>query len=224
MRTNLKQNTMKLIDKHCPKTYSDIVGNEKTISRIFRAVDDNDGFGGLVFMFLGRTGSGKTLLADLIAGDIDGDLYRPICTKDAETASLIDQARRDVLQQSMFSTQSVYIFDEADKLHPDNIANLKILCDTMTRRRRENKPCNVTLIFTSAKEKSQLTKVQQAHWDELQTRCITCKLEIAREEMNDYFARLTGGTLTDISLLLQVCSMRAAWEYIEDNDIPVTNL
>ena len=47
---------MRLIDKHRPATYKNIVGNKKAINRIDRAVDDNDGFGGLVIMLLGKTG------------------------------------------------------------------------------------------------------------------------------------------------------------------------
>ena len=212
---------MRLIDKHRPTSYQNIVGNEKTINRIYRAVDDNDGFGGLVLMFLGKTGTGKTLLADIIAKDINGDLYRPDCTKDAETATAIDQARRDITQNSMFANQSVVIFDEADKLHPDNIAKLKTMIDLIDRRRQENLPCNVTVIFTSAKSKAQLTGTQQAHWDELCSRCITCKMDILPSELNGYFAKLTGGAVQDISKRISVQSMRAAWAYLEDNEIGI---
>ena len=212
---------MRLIDKHRPTTYQNIVGNEKTISRIYRAVDDNDGFGGLVIMLVGKTGNGKTLLADIIARDIEGDLYRPDCTKDAETAVMIDQARRDITQNSMFGNHAIYIFDEADKLHPDNIAKLKTMIDLIDRRRQDNLPCNVTVIFTSAKTKSQLTGVQQGHWDELCTRCITCKMDILQPELDSYFARLTKGEVQDISNRITVRSMRAAWEYIEEHEIDV---
>ena len=212
---------MRLIDKHRPTTFDSVVGHQKAIDRIYRAVDDNDGFGGLVIMLQGKTGNGKTLLADIIAGYIDGELYRPNCTKDAETAAMIDQIRRDVKQCSMFSNQSVYIFDEADKLHPNNIANLKTAIDLIDRRRQEKLPCTVTVIFTSAKTKDQLTSIQQGHWDELCTRCITCKLDISPEELNGYFATLTDGEVPDICKRIRVQSMRAAWEYIEDNGINV---
>ena len=212
---------MRRIDKHRPTKLDGVVGNKKTIDRIYRAIDDNDGFGGLVIMFQGKTGNGKTLLADIIAGCIDGELYRPNCTKEAETADMIDQIRRDVKQTSMYSNQSVYIFDEADKLHPNNIANLKTAIDLIDRRRQEKKPCNVTVIFTTAKTKEQLTSTQQGHWDELCNRCITCKLGFLPEELDTYFATLTGGKVIDISKRIKVQSMRSAWEYIDENGIDI---
>jgi DNA polymerase III delta prime subunit len=212
---------MRRIDKHRPTTFQEVVGNKKTIDRIYRAIEDNDGWGGLVVMFQGQTGNGKTLLADLMAGYINGELYRPNCTKDAETGAMIEQIRRDTRQCTIFSNQSVYIFDEADKLHPDNIANLKTAIDQIDRRRQEKKPCNVTVIFTSAKTKEQLTAIQQGHWDELCSRCITCKLAILPEELDGYFATLTGGAVPNISKRISVLSMRSAWEYIEDNEIDI---
>jgi len=172
-------------------------------------------------MLLGQTGNGKTLIADIIARYIDGELYRPNCTKEAETAALIDQIRRDTKQCTLYSNQSIYIFDEADKLHPSNIANLKMAIDQIDRRRQENLLCKVTVIFTSAKTKEQLTPIQQGHWDELCTRCITCKLGITPEELDGYFATLTGGKVPNISKRIPVHSMRSAWEYIEDNEIGI---
>ena len=121
----------------------------------------------------------------------------------------------------MFSAQSVYILDEADKLHPDNIAKLKTTIDMIDRRRQEGKECNVTVIFTSAKTKEQLTSVQQNHWDELCTRCVSCKIEVSADEMDGYFSDLTGGKVKDISKRIPVLSMRAAWDWIDENDIEI---
>jgi len=113
--------------------------------------------------------------------------------------------------------------DEADKLHPNNIAKLKTVIDTIDRRRHANLPCNVTVIFTSAKTKSQLTATQQSHWDELYTRCVICKVGITPAELDDYFAKLTGMKIPNISKRIPVCSMRAAWEYIEENEINIVD-
>ena len=214
---------MRNIDKHRPATFADVVGNQKAINRIYRAVDDNDGFGGLVIMLTGQTGNGKTLLADIMAAEIDGALYRPDCTRDGETAILIDQIKQDVMQDTMFAHQTVYILDEADKLHPNNIAKLKTVIDTIDRRRQANLPCNVTLIFTSAKTKKQLTAVQQIHWDELTSRCVICKTEILPAELDRYFSTLTSGKVPNISKRIPVRSMRAAWEWIDEHEIDIAD-
>ena len=212
---------MRMIDKYRPETLVNIVGNKKTIDRILRAIIDNNGFDGLVFMLTGKTGNGKTLVADLIAKKTGGTVYRPDCTKDADTAVMIDQIKRDIVQISFLSHYAVYIFDEADKLHPDNIAKLKTTIDTIDRRRQADLPCNVAIIFTSAKTKEQLTPTQRHHWDELYTRCIPCKIDILPEEMDAYFADITGGRIKNISRRLAVYSMRAAWEFIESKKIPL---
>ena len=47
----------------------------KAINRITRAVDENDGFGGLVMMLTGQTGNGKTLLADLMAAFVMFEVF-----------------------------------------------------------------------------------------------------------------------------------------------------
>jgi len=217
---------MRLIDTFKPNRLSQIVGNRAAIDRIERAVDQNDGFGGLVIMLTGKTGNGKTLIADLIADMIDGELYRPDCTKDAETAVFIDQMKQDISTRFMFSAQSVYILDEADKLSPDNIAKLKTTIDAIDRKRQQNLPCHVTVIFTSAKKKEQLSDAQKKHWDELTTRCIRCEVGVTADELNAYFAKMTRGKVKDMSRRLSarytVLSMRAAWDYIDEHDIGIT--
>jgi hypothetical protein len=47
---------MRLIDKHKPTRLNRIVGNTKALARIEKAVDQNDGFGGLILMLTGQSG------------------------------------------------------------------------------------------------------------------------------------------------------------------------
>jgi hypothetical protein len=91
----------------------------------------------------------------------------------------------------------------------------------MDRRRQEDKPCNVTVIFTTAKDKQDLTPIQQKHWDELYTRCVSCKVEVSADDMDGYFSNLTGGKVADISKRIKTLSMRAAWDWIDENDIDI---
>ena len=89
------------------------------------------------------------------------------------------------------------------------------------RRRRQELPCYVTVIFTSAKRKDELSDGQKKHWDELVTRCIKCKLEITSEEFNEFFTYVTMDYITDMYRKIAVKSIRAAWDYIEEQDIPI---
>ena len=150
------------------------------------------------------------------------EVYRPDCTKEAESAMYIDMIKQNIDIPSMFVGQYVYILDEADKLSPNNIAKLKTTIDAIDRRRQKNLPVYVSVIFTSAKKKEHLTDTQQKHWDELCTRCIRCNIGVTAEEMNDYFAFLTSGAIRDISRRITMQSMRAAWDYIDEHDIEIT--
>ena len=58
---------MKLIDTYQPTKLSQIIGNKQAIAKIERSILMNEGLGGLVFMLTGKTGNGKTLIADIIA-------------------------------------------------------------------------------------------------------------------------------------------------------------
>jgi hypothetical protein len=107
--------TMRPIDRHKPTSLFNIVGNQKAIAKICRVADNNNGYDGLAIMLTGRTGNGKTLIADLIAKMVTDEPYRADCTKEAETKALIDQMKRNVSIQPMFSPLSVYIFDEVDR-------------------------------------------------------------------------------------------------------------
>ena len=212
---------MRLIDKYEPTTLENVIGNHEALNRIYCAVDDNDGFEGLVIMLTGQTGSGKTLIANIVAEDSGGMLYRVDCDKDADTADMIDLLKKNTAQTTLLNSNTVYIFDEADRLSSSNIARLKTAIDIIDLRRKSKLPCPVTVFFTTAKTKSQLTPTQQHHWDELYTRCIICKTELLPAEMDAYFAKLTGNEVRNISKRLQSLSWRSAWEYIETKRIPI---
>jgi gluconate kinase len=172
-------------------------------------------------MLTGHTGSGKTLLANIMAADMGGTVYKPDCTNDSATSEAIDRIKQDLVQDTLYSGMNAYIFNEADQLHPRNIAKLKTVIDTIDDRRHAQLLCNVTVFFTTAQTKCQLTPVQQKHWNELSTRCINLEVEVTPQEMNAYFARLTNGKIPDINRRISECSMRKAWEYIEKHKVVI---
>jgi hypothetical protein len=167
------------------------------------------------------------LTADIIAGMTDGDVYRPDCTRDAETGDLIEHVKTWASTTSMFGGISTVIFDECDRLSADNIARLKTAIDVIDRRKNDGHAVGVTVIFTTAKSKEELKgKEIYKHWDELLSRCVFCPIGVTGAELNEYFAKATGGELTNIASRLDVLSVRYANEYVKKHgytivDVPV---
>lgn len=52
-------------------------------------------------MLAGKTGNGKTLIADLLANAIGGDLYRSNCAAEAEVNASIENLKRHIVVRSL---------------------------------------------------------------------------------------------------------------------------
>jgi Holliday junction resolvasome RuvABC ATP-dependent DNA helicase subunit len=51
-----------------PQNINEIIGNSAMKDRLQKAITENNGLGGLVIMLQGKTGNGKTLTAEILAG------------------------------------------------------------------------------------------------------------------------------------------------------------
>lgn len=60
---------MQLAEKYRPKEWADVVGQEKTVSRL-KALAARSGLGGRAYWIAGQSGTGKTTIARLIAGEL----------------------------------------------------------------------------------------------------------------------------------------------------------
>ena len=207
-----------------PRSFNQIIGNVTAIERIKSAITEHNGLGGCVFFLQGETGNGKTMLADIIADIADGDVYRPNCNDDEEVAKMLDIIKTFARTPSIFGGLSVFIFDECDRLSVENISNFKTAFDTIHRVKNTGKTPPVVIIFTTAKTKETVNPSFRQHWDELVTRCIPCKVGITKDELNNHFAQITGGAITDISRKINVQSVRAAWDYIKEHHLPITDI
>jgi replication-associated recombination protein RarA len=64
---------MQLSEKHRPREWSQVIGQDEAVKKILR-VRDRCGLGGQVFYIAGPSGSGKTTLAKLIASEVADDI------------------------------------------------------------------------------------------------------------------------------------------------------
>jgi hypothetical protein len=106
----LRAKIERLMKKYRPKSYQEIVGNAKTIRQVLQAANKINGFDGLLFMFLGETGCGKTLLADMIAREINGNTNRVKCMEDTDVKNMIDRIWGNITPDyNRYSTKIVIV-------------------------------------------------------------------------------------------------------------------
>ena len=207
-----------------PRAFNQVIGNVAATERIKSAIVENNGLGGCVFFLQGETGNGKTMLADIIADMADGDVYRPNCNDNDEVEKMMEAIKTYAKTPSVFGGLSVFIFDEADRLSVENVSNFKTAFDVIHRVKTAGKIPPVVVIFTTAKTKDTVNPSFRQHWDELVTRCVFCKVGVTRDELNDHFAKVTGGALTNVAWKIKVQSVRAAWDYVKENKLPILDV
>lgn len=61
---------MQLTEKYRPQSFDAVIGQDKAV-RVLSRFADNGGFGGHAFYITGKSGTGKTTLARLIAGTMN---------------------------------------------------------------------------------------------------------------------------------------------------------
>ena len=164
------------------------------------------------------------MLADIIADMADGDVYRPNCNDDDVVKSHFDSIKTLAMTPSMFGGISVFIFDECDRLSVENVSNFKTVFDTIHRAKNAGRVPQIAIIFTTAQTKDTVNPTFRKHWDEFVTRCAFCKVGVTRDELNEYFSKVTDGAVTNIGWKIRVQSVRAAWDYVKVNGCSVVDV
>jgi len=165
-----------------PKDWAEVVGQDKAVSKL-RALAKR-GLGGRAYWISGSSGTGKTTIARLIAGEVAGPLATDeMNARDVDLSYVQEMERRfesRVLSRPGEPNGRAFIFNEA---HLMRKAVLSRLLTTL-----EMIPAYCVVIFTTT------TEGQDSLWEDfddanpLLSRCV--KIDLARRDLCKPFAEL----------------------------------
>lgn len=132
---------MQLFEQYRPRDWSDVVGQDKIVSRLM-AIRDRSGLAGRAFWISGQSGTGKTTIARLIAAEVADEIATEELDAGALTVSAIQQIERDCRTRGMGKkTGRAYVINEAHGLRKDAIRQLLVTLERI--------PAHVVWIFTT---------------------------------------------------------------------------
>lgn len=139
---------MHIYRKYAPQSFDEFVGNEKAIKNLIR-IRDNGGFGGRAYWITGKTGLGKTTIANLIARSIASETDIEEFESFGINGSRIADMERSLSFRSLFSPGGgrVVILNEAHGMRKDGIRQLLVTLERI--------PSHVAWIFTTTKDGEQ---------------------------------------------------------------------
>jgi len=134
---------MQLFRKHAPRSFDEVVGQDKAIANLKR-IRDTTGFGGKAFWITGASGTGKTSIANIIARTIASDCDIDEYESFGITASRVSEMERSLSFRSLFGVGGrVAILNEAHGLRKDGIRQLLLTLERI--------PEHVAWIFTTSR-------------------------------------------------------------------------
>lgn len=157
---------MQLYEKHRPRAWSDVVGQSKAVAKIRRL--GSDGFGGLAVWLSGKSGTGKTTIARIIAAEIADDWF----VEELDASDLTPARLREIEQSSRLYASGrggrAYIVNEAHGLRKDTIRQLLVLLERI--------PGHCCWIFTTTRDGQDSLFDENIDASPLLSRCLAVAL------------------------------------------------
>lgn len=163
--------------KHRPATWGDVVGQEKAVARLTN-LRDARGLGGRAYWLTGGSGTGKTTLALLIAGEVAD----PECIEELDAGTLtpadVQELERTASVRGWGKGGRVWVINEAHGLRKAVVRQLLVTLERL--------PAHVAVIFTTTNDgqAALFEGVEDAH--PLISRCLPVPL--ARRDLAKAFA------------------------------------
>jgi DNA polymerase-3 subunit gamma/tau len=168
---------MQLADKYRPHAWSEVVGQDKIVSRL-RALAAR-GLAGRAYWLSGQSGTGKTTLAKLIAAEVAD----PFNVTEVDAAAL-NVAELQNLEREMQiyglgeKTGRAYLVNEAHALRKPVIRQLLVMLERL--------PAHVAVVFTTTTEGQEALFEDYDDASLLLSRCL--RLDLARRDLSRPFA------------------------------------
>lgn len=170
---------MQLFRKHAPRSFDEVVGQDKAVANLLR-IRDTTGFGGRAYWITGASGTGKTTLANLIARSMADECGIDEADASGISGSKVVETERSLATRCMFGNGRVVILNEAHGLRKDGIRQLLITLERI--------PSHVAWIFTTTKAGNETLFEDCDDAAPLVSRCI--KVELTSQGLCGQFAKL----------------------------------
>lgn len=166
-----------LTEQYRPKTWTDVVGQDKLVSRIQALA--KRGLTGRAFWLSGQSGTGKTTIARLLAAEVaDEFMVREIDAGTLTVSGLAELERESQVSGWGGKAGRAYIVNEAHGLRKDVIRQLLVALERI--------PGHVIWVFTTTCEGQDSLFEDYADASPLLSRCL--RLDLARRDLAKAFA------------------------------------
>lgn len=168
---------MQLFEQYRPRTWGDVVGQEKALKKIETL--RKRGFGGRAVWLSGQSGTGKTTIGRLIAAELADDIgIEEIDAQHCTPARLRDIERECRCRVLGAKTGRVYIVNEAHGLTAASIRQLLVMLERI--------PEHVCWIFTTTTQGQEALFAECDDSSPLLSRCAV--IELSRRDLAKPFA------------------------------------
>jgi DNA polymerase III gamma/tau subunit len=168
-----------LTEKYRPSQWSDVIGQDKVVGRI-QALAQRSSLSGRAFWLSGKSGTGKTTIARLIAGDVaDPFLIQEVDASALTVAQLKDLESESNLKGFGERSGRAFIVNEAHGLRKDVIRQLLVMLERI--------PPHVVWVFTTTIEGQESLFEDYDDASPLLSRCL--RLDLTGKDLARAFAQ-----------------------------------